>query len=374
MTEGAAKKVLIPIHDPSSPYYLHPSEGPGNFLMKYLLRGDNFDTWEKAVCNALKGRGKAKFLVPDGFPKLSDDLEYAAWESNNSIICAWILNSVDESVQPSIMSHSAAHELWSDLKSRYGGSNGPRVHQLKTEICKCAAAALIRADVEHEKTHMFLLDLDDEQYRSARSQILGTEPVPDISRVYSLVAREERHCSIVRARDDRMGAMAFAVGRAPPPVHYQCTHCGKIGHTVDCYYQIIGFPGGRGAWWWQDGPWWSDRRTGDQRQCSSWKRGDDQCSDCGGVWCRAIQRGYPGVVVLRSSDTSSLDAQPFVFQYDVEWYATVHFQSSGDCLVDSAASHHMTGTISFLLDVCPIPSCPITLLVKGNHARIGSGK
>ncbi|VFQ96986.1 unnamed protein product [Cuscuta campestris] len=118
--------------------------------------------------------------------------------------------------------------------------------------CRCEAAALIRAREEQEKTHHFLLGLDDEQFGHIRSQIITTEPVPDLHRAYALVVQEERHKSIVRSRDDRTDAVAFAMQRPTPrvprgdPPHYSCTHCGKDGHSVDHCYQLHGYPPRKG--------------------------------------------------------------------------------------------------------------------------------
>ncbi|VFQ70653.1 unnamed protein product [Cuscuta campestris] len=82
--------------------------------------------------------------------------------------------------------------------------------------CRCEAAALIRAREEQEKTHHFLLGLDDEQFGHICSHIIATEPVPDIHRAYALIVQEERHKSIVRGRDDRTDALAFAMQRPAP--------------------------------------------------------------------------------------------------------------------------------------------------------------
>ncbi|VFQ88276.1 unnamed protein product [Cuscuta campestris] len=282
--EGNPKKTRL-IHDPSSVYYLHPSEGPSNSLTKYLLKSDNFDIWEKAIRNALGGRGKSIFLSPGGIPQPTDEHELSAWSANNQIICSWIFNSVDESIQPSIVSHTVASVLWEALKKRYSCSNGPRVYQLKSELnslrqkgqtvvsyynqfitlwnqlngtsdptngCKCEAAALTRARIERDKTIDFLLGLDDEQFGSIRSQILGTELVVDIDRAYYLVSQEERHQHIVRARDDRTDSVAFAAKSDRRPYSsgkLLCSHCGRTNHNVETCFELIGFPSqyGRGG-------------------------------------------------------------------------------------------------------------------------------
>ncbi|VFQ77080.1 unnamed protein product [Cuscuta campestris] len=225
---------------------------------------------------SLGGRGKSIFLSPGGIPQPTDEHELSAWSANNQIICSWIFNSVDESIQPSIVSHTVASVLWKDLKKRYSCSNGPRVYQLKSELnslrqkdqtvvsyynqfitlwnqltgtsdptngCKCEAAALTRARIERDKTIDFLLGLDDEQFGSIQSQILGTEPVVDIDRAYYLVSQEERHRHIVRARDYRTDSLAFAAKSDRRPY----SRGGGTRGGATCGGRGAGQPVGRGG-------------------------------------------------------------------------------------------------------------------------------
>lgn len=139
MTTGNVNgKKLQLIHDASSMYYLHPSEGPSNSSTKYLLTGDNYDVWTKATINALDGRNKYGFVNGDFVQPTEKSPEYFAWRSNNSNICSWIFNCVDISIQPSIVSHKIAVDLWIDLQERYSIVNSPRINQLiltKGTIC-----------------------------------------------------------------------------------------------------------------------------------------------------------------------------------------------------------------------------------------------
>ncbi|VFQ83399.1 unnamed protein product [Cuscuta campestris] len=371
------------IHDPSSIYYLHPSEGPGNSLTKYLLKSDNFDIWEKAIRNALGGRGKSVFLSPGGIPKPTDEHELSAWSANNQIICSWIFNSVDESIQPSIVSHSVASVLWEDLKKRYGCSNGPRVYQLKSELnslrqkgqtvvsyynqfitlwnqlhgtsdptngCKCEAAALTRARIERDKTIDFLLGLDDEQFGPIRSQILGTEPVVDIDRAYFLVTQEERHRHIVRAHDDRTDSVAFVAktDRRPSPSGKPlCSHCGRTNHSVETCFEIIGFPPqyGRGG----------GNRGGSTRggRGAGLPAGRGGRGSGGILGSKPAQSGSGSAVVpaaavhAASGDAnSSLSDQMSRLMSMLEASASHTYSgkvfSPCEWLIDSGASHHMT--------------------------------
>ncbi|XP_056690914.1 uncharacterized protein [Spinacia oleracea] len=290
---GEGKTPIQLIHDASSIYYLHLSEGPSNSLSKYLLKEQNDDIWEKAIVNALEGKNKYGFVNGDwAKPKDETGAEFAAWKANNSTICYWIFNSVDESIQPSIVSHKIAKDMWQDIKERFCVSNGPRLNQLKSEYhslrqkglsvvsyynkfvalwnelygkedvicgCTCEAAAKLRARAERDKTHDFVLGLDDEQYKILRTQILSMDHFPTLNKAYSLVSQEEQHTDIIRDRDDKTKIVSFAVqstthsatpsAHPTPPVSLQstpptCTHCGKYGHDYERCYQRVGFPPG----------------------------------------------------------------------------------------------------------------------------------
>ncbi|VFQ60888.1 unnamed protein product [Cuscuta campestris] len=371
------------IHDPSSIYYLHPSEGPGNSLTKYLLKSDNFGVWEKAIRNALGGRGKSVFLSSGSVPKPTDEQELSAWCANHQIICSWIFNSVDESIQPSIVSHSIAYELWNDLKKRYSCSNGPRVYQLKSELnslrqkgqsvvsyynqfitlwnqlygsfdltggCRCEAAGVMRARIDRDKTVDFLLGLDDEQFGNIRSHIIGTEPVPDLDRVYFLVTQEERHRHIVCTRDDRTDSVAFATRSDKRPLvpNRSCSHCGRTNHSVDTCFELIGFPaqyargGGRGR---GSGP--TGRGGSASGGRGSTRHGSAPHTPAGsGQPVQGSSGGPPAAVHASVSDSSgNLSDQMSRLMSMLEASASHAYtgNSSSDWLIDSGASHHMTG-------------------------------
>ncbi|KAK9089310.1 hypothetical protein Scep_028392 [Stephania cephalantha] len=116
-----------------------------------------------------------------------------------------------------------SHELWKDLEERFSQGNDPQIYQLKTEMmntlqqgmtvsayytklkgiweelniysqippCTCGLAKVLVGEREKEKVHRFLMGLN-EKYKIVRSQILNTEPLPSLCRVYAQVAQEER--------------------------------------------------------------------------------------------------------------------------------------------------------------------------------------
>ena len=101
------------------------------------------------------------------------------------------------------------------------------------------------------------MGLDDEIYGTVRSNILTQDPLPSLTRVYSLAIQGERHRDMVRRRDNRTDAVSFAVSavstkattaaassshRHKKPV---CNNCGKQGHEDGSCFKVIRYP----DWW-----------------------------------------------------------------------------------------------------------------------------
>ncbi|KAJ4821341.1 Retroelement pol polyprotein-like [Rhynchospora pubera] len=287
--------------DSSSPFYLNSSDNPGMLITSCVLKEGNYDVWAKAVRNALRAKNKLGFI--DGTvvkPKSGgkDDSLSDMWDMCNSMLVSWLFNSIDSDLQPSIAYCETVKELWDDLKERFSVGNAPRIYQLKSEIaaakqhgnsvvayytrlkglwdelsshapvpfctcggCTCNLTSKLLKDREDEKIHQFLMGLDDSVFGNVRTHILGMDPMPSLSKVYSMVVQEERHRSVVRTQDERTDAIGFSV-RVQKGDHDQskggyiekpsCTNCGKTGHDITHCYEIIGYPagwvrGGRGT-------------------------------------------------------------------------------------------------------------------------------
>ena len=100
----------------------------------------------------------------------------------------------------------------------------------------------------------FLMGLND-SYSQIKGQILLMEPVPSINKFYSLLIQEERQRR-VGSSNNHIESTALAMkgsnstfilsrgknskGKDRPI----CTHCGKLGHTVEKCFKLHGFPFG----------------------------------------------------------------------------------------------------------------------------------
>jgi len=123
------------IIEPHSPYYLHPSDGPGALIMAVVFNGKNYDLWEKAIHTSLKAKNKLGFIDRTlKKPKPNENEEfwgYHAWDIANSMICSWIINIIEPQLHPSIAYADSAYTMWNDLRKRYAVANAPRIYQLK---------------------------------------------------------------------------------------------------------------------------------------------------------------------------------------------------------------------------------------------------
>lgn len=96
---------------------------------------------------------------------------------------------------------------------------------------------------KEEKSHQFLMGLNDDVYLAIRSQILGLEPMPSLDKIFNMVSEEENHKTYMISEDDRSEAVAFAVKPATwTPERAPCKHYGQTGHAESLCYEIIGYP------------------------------------------------------------------------------------------------------------------------------------
>ena len=100
----------------------------------------------------------------------------------------------------------------------------------------------------------FLMGLN-ETYAVVKGQILLMEPMPPLSKVFSLLLQDEKQRKVGVGKKvlvDASAALAafgsksgntknFAKSKNGKP---QCTHCGAMGHVVDRCYKLHGYPSG----------------------------------------------------------------------------------------------------------------------------------
>jgi hypothetical protein len=230
-----------PTQDLSSPYYVHPSDGPHSVAIKPQLNTSNYQAWARAMRRGLGGKNKYQFVDGTIPPPTFDDLNFSAWERCNNLIHSWIMNSVSDNIAQSIVYIDNVSDVWNELKERFSKADRIRVWKLKTEInnlkqgtgsvndyytelrslweefdshrptpscvcpmrCACAAMRNVKEFRHEDQVIQFLSGLN-ENFSIVRTQILLMDPLPPLNKVYSLVAQEESHEGIDMVDDSKV--------------------------------------------------------------------------------------------------------------------------------------------------------------------------
>ncbi|XP_042968977.1 uncharacterized protein LOC122301646 [Carya illinoinensis] len=208
--------------DPPSPvpssYLLHPSDSPSLTLVNGLLTGDNFPKWQKAMTRALNAKNKLSFVDGTLTPPDPSSTAYPQWNQTKDMVLTWLLNSISPSIANSLEYHTDPRAVWVDLSSRFCHGNNARIYQLKRALSSLQQTTNsvheyynqikqlwdelghlqrntdlkdLQKQVEDEQVFQFLLGLND-SFASLRTQILAMDPLPSISKVFSILFQEEQ--------------------------------------------------------------------------------------------------------------------------------------------------------------------------------------
>ncbi|XP_023918537.1 uncharacterized protein LOC112030087 [Quercus suber] len=118
-----------------NPYFLSSNENPGNILVTQPLLGmRNYHSWSRAMVLALTAKKKigfmnGKILIPEVDSPLYED-----WQSCNTMVLSWLINSMHIDVSSSIMYCETAKETWLELKNLFSQGNRPKIYNFQREI------------------------------------------------------------------------------------------------------------------------------------------------------------------------------------------------------------------------------------------------
>lgn len=75
---------LDPTQDPTSPYYLHPSDNPGMKLVSIQFDGNSYADWKRSILISLSAKNKIGFVDGTITKPVFNDTTQKAWERCNS--------------------------------------------------------------------------------------------------------------------------------------------------------------------------------------------------------------------------------------------------------------------------------------------------
>ncbi|KAL2927067.1 Retrovirus-related Pol polyprotein from transposon RE1 [Bienertia sinuspersici] len=228
------------VQDPTSVYYIHPSENTSQVLVSERFNGECFGDWKRSMLIALSAKNKLAFI--DGsLPKPPPgDVNYKAWERCNDLVISCILRSLDHSIARSVLYLNSAAEIWQDLEERFAQSSGPQLYTLQQNLhdlnqgsdepiaefftriislwdeiigvdpvpictcnrCTCNLTKQFLQQQQEQRLIQFLMKLDP-KFHQARSTILMMQPLPPITIAYKLLMQDEKQRQVALTIEDQ---------------------------------------------------------------------------------------------------------------------------------------------------------------------------
>lgn len=218
----AQEKVQKLISDLSSPYFLHSADHPRTPLVDVVLTHTNYGSWSRAVTMALCAKNKLCF-IDNSLPNPTDPDIQPLWKRVSTMVLSWMLNSISNTITPSLASCRTPYELWCDLESRFTQGNNATIFKIQRELsnlqqgnlditnyyntfktlwdqldgidplpeCTCGTAKKWHERVSKERVYQLLMGVK-EPFFVLRSQILAMDPLPDLGKVHGLLISEEQ--------------------------------------------------------------------------------------------------------------------------------------------------------------------------------------
>ncbi|XP_047312774.1 uncharacterized protein LOC124916085 [Impatiens glandulifera] len=117
----------------NDPLVIHPADHPGLTLTTTILTRETYYGWCLSLQLALSTKIKIGFI--DGsFPRPVDPEDERQWGIVDSMVRAWMMNTIDVRLQRRFQSTKTSRDLWLEMKSRYEWNNGPRRYYLQKDI------------------------------------------------------------------------------------------------------------------------------------------------------------------------------------------------------------------------------------------------
>lgn len=234
-------------HDPSSPFYIHPSDASSTQLVLNKFNGIGFNNWKRSMMLTLSAKNKLGFVDGSIKKPVSTVLDYRAWERCNNLVISWILFNLDDTIARSVLFLHTAEEIWNDLEERFGFASMTQVFaleqqlsevsqgsstvsafytQMKTiwdsvndvnplphctcNLCTCNLTQKIQQRQQEQRLIQFMMKLND-SFAAVRAHVLMMHPLPNVSQAFRLFAQEENHKEL--GQGHQVESMAFMADR-----------------------------------------------------------------------------------------------------------------------------------------------------------------
>ena len=382
----------------------------------YRLNGRNYLKWSQLIRTILKGKGKISHIMGTG-PDRQDPL-FGVWDEEDSMIMAWLWNSMAPEISDTCMFLSTSKEIWDTIQQTYSKTKDTaQVYDVKVKTMaakqgnktvteyanqlkslwqeldhykviktKCPKdAAMLKAFIEQDRIYDFLVGLNPE-FDQVRIQILGKQEIPCFNEVVAIVRGEESRRGLMLDSQSIDGAAMVAgsnnnstkkaersstsesgkSGQAGPlnRDNLWCSYCKKPRHTRERCWKLHGKPPSRD--WIPRG---EQSKTQGQAYVATIQENAAKPQDFNGFNQEEIERLRSLISTLEKPlGTCSLvysGKSPSFIGLNVS--ATTFANS---WVMDSGATDHMTHSPHFFLTYSPCPSSKKIATANGSFITV----
>ena len=83
----------------------------------------------------IRGSGKIGYLTGDTVGPEKTDVGYAAWDAENSMIMAWLVNSMEEEISANYICYPSVKALWDNVTLMYSDlGNQSQLYELQLKL------------------------------------------------------------------------------------------------------------------------------------------------------------------------------------------------------------------------------------------------
>ncbi|GAU49938.1 hypothetical protein TSUD_290950 [Trifolium subterraneum] len=223
--------------DHSSPFYVHPGDGPSSVAVTPLLTDSNYHSWSRSMKRALGAKMKLDFI--DGtlpVPVDAFDPSFRAWNRCDLIR----ISELQQEIYSLRQDNRSVSEFYSELKQLWEELELYLPIPQCTCRNRCTCEAMRSARNNHTLMHTirFLTGLND-QFAVVKSQILLIDPLPQMNKVFS---QHERQSNIASLDDSKFLVNATRTGKQASGAKRVCSFCGKDNHVVENCFKKNGTP------------------------------------------------------------------------------------------------------------------------------------
>ncbi|KAF3771560.1 hypothetical protein EJ110_NYTH60183 [Nymphaea thermarum] len=237
------------------------------------LNKDNYLSWSAALEIGITSRGRLHYITGEKPAPSKTDSQWATWALEDSQVKVWIISSVSADIQPLILRKSTAYDMWTVFARMYGRKKRVlHTYQIKRSIYalkqgdlsvasfyvplktkweeldhhvnddwKCGSDHALYWEKEWMDCTFILLGGLHDEFESIQSQLLNCDEIPGIEEVYARVESEEQWRQIMHIDSSQGSSPAAFVSRTSGtgqcPAR-RCSHCNKLGHSVDFCWDL----------------------------------------------------------------------------------------------------------------------------------------